>query len=352
VRERPAILYWTVDPECLGAFVAHDIEHTWVFMHAHDPETEPIARFTEPACAAIVRRAIGRADVDFVVRDVSPWTMTAQVAERYRAGHVFLLGDSAHRFPPSGGMGMNTGVQDAHNLAWKLAAVTHGWAGTPLLDTYETERRPIAQQNADQSLANAMRMLELLMELGITPNDGASRSVLEALLADDAGRERVQQAVARQQDHFDMLGLQLGIRYEAGALVPDGSAPPAPANPVRDYLPTTCPGARLPHAWIEQDGERRSILDLVAADGLTLIAGADGPAWKEAARRCTLAPLRSLVAGRDFTDPHGHWARVCELASDGALLVRPDQHVGWRASTASADPTTTLRTAVRALTAS
>jgi 2-polyprenyl-6-methoxyphenol hydroxylase-like FAD-dependent oxidoreductase len=352
VRERPAILYWTVDPECLGAFVAHDIDRTWVFMHAHDPETEPIATFTEAACTAIVRRAIGHADVDFVVRDISSWTMTAQVAERYRAGNVFLVGDSAHRFPPSGGMGMNTGVQDVHNLAWKLAAVAQGWADGALLDTYERERRPIAQRNADQSLANAMKMLELLQELGITPDDAASRPVLAALLADADGRARVHEAIARQQDHFDMLGLQLGLAYESGALVPDGSDPAAPANPVRDYLPTARPGARLPHAWIEQDGERRSTLDLVAAGGLTLISAPDGGAWAEAARACTQGPVRCLVSGRDFHDPEGHWTRACELAPDGAVLVRPDQHVAWRASTAPVDAAAMLREVVRVISGS
>jgi 2-polyprenyl-6-methoxyphenol hydroxylase-like FAD-dependent oxidoreductase len=350
VRERPAILYWTVDAGCLGAFVAHDIDRTWVFMHPCDPDTQPAESFTEAACTDIVRRAIGPADVDFVVRDVSVWTMTAQVADRYRTGRVLLVGDSAHRFPPSGGMGMNTGVQDADNLAWKLGAVAHGWADTALLDTYETERRPVAQRNADQSFVNAVRMLELFTELGITEDHAASRSALAAILADGAGRERIRQAIERQRDHFDMLGLHLGASYASGALVPDGSAPSAPANPVCDYVPTSRPGSRLPHAWVEQDGVRRSVLDLVATDGLTLIAAADGGAWVDAARGCTAAPMRCLVTGRDFTDPAGHWARVCELGRDGALLVRPDQHVAWRAVQAPAHRVATLRSAVREIT--
>jgi 2,4-dichlorophenol 6-monooxygenase len=346
VRSRPAILYWTVDPECLGAFVAHDIDRTWVFMHPYDPATQAIDSFTEDACSAIVRRAIGPAEVDFVVRDISPWTMTAQVAERYRAGRVILIGDSAHRFPPSGGMGMNTGVQDAHNLAWKLRAVTDGWADAALLDTYEAERRPVAQRNADQSLANAMKLLELFAELGVADDPAASRAALDATLADAAGRERVRQAIARQQDHFDMFGLQLGVSYEAGALVPDGSDPPAPENPVRDYVPSSRPGSRLPHAWVEHAGVRRSVLDLVATDGLTLIAAADGAAWAEAAERCTIAAVQCLLAGRDFADPEGHWSRVSQIGRDGALLVRPDQHVGWRVVHAPADRTAALRDAV------
>ena len=346
VRDRPAILYWVVDPACAGVFVAHDIDRTWVFMHPHDPDTEPIETFTEEACAAIVRRAIGAAHVDLAVRDVSAWTMTAQVAARYREGRVFLVGDSAHRFPPAGGMGMNTGVQDVHNLAWKLRAVRDGWAHPALLDTYETERRPVAQRNADQSLVNAMQMLALFTELGITENTAAARAALDAALTDP---ERVRGGIARQQDHFDMFGLQLGVAYEAGAVVPDGSEPRLPANPVRDFLPTTRPGSRLPHAWVERDGVRCSVLDLIATDRLTLLAGPDGEPWREAADGCTAAPVRCLVAGRDFVDVDGHWARVCEIGADGALLVRPDQHVAWRAREMPLDWATRLERGVEAV---
>jgi 2,4-dichlorophenol 6-monooxygenase len=346
VRERPAILYWTIDPACAGAFVAHDIDRTWVFMHPYDPDTEPVETFTEAACAAIVRRAIGPAEVDLVVRDTSAWTMTAQVAARYGAGRVFLVGDSAHRFPPAGGMGMNTGVQDVHNLAWKLRAVTDGWAGAALLDSYETERRPVAQRNADQSLVNAMKMLAFFTDLGITENTASARAGLDATLADATGRERIRRGIEEQQDHFDMFGLQLGVSYATGALVPDGSEAPAPSNPVREYIPTSRPGSRLPHAWVEKDGVQCSVLDLVAMDGFTLIAGADGGAWAEAADRCGGVPVRCLVAGRDFADPAGHWRRVCEIGTRGALLVRPDQHVAWRVVEAPADRVGRLRDAL------
>lgn len=336
VGSRPAILYWAVDPTCGGAFVAHDIERTWVFMHAYDPATEPAERFTTDVCDAIVRRAIGRADVDLTVRDVSSWTMTAQVADRYRAGRVFLVGDSAHRFPPAGGMGMNTGVQDVHNLVWKLRAVADGSADAALLDTYETERRPVAQRNADQSLLNAMKMLAFFTDLGVMENTDAARDALHARLDDADACERIRGAIDEQQDHFDMFGLQLGVSYDTGALVPDGSEMRTPSNPVREYLPTSRPGARLPHAWVEHDGQRCSMLDLVASDRFTLIAGPDGDEW---ARAGAGLPLRCLVAGRDFMDPDGHWSRVCEVGTRGAILVRPDQHVAWR----TAEPPGDLR---------
>jgi 2,4-dichlorophenol 6-monooxygenase len=334
VKARPAILYWTVDPECAGAFVAHDIDHTWVFMHPYDPDAQPAETFDERACAAIVRRAIGR-DVALTVRDVSPWTMTAQVADRYRAGRVFLAGDAAHRFPPSGGLGMNTGIQDVHNLAWKLRLVLAGAAGERLLDTYEAERRPVAQENADHSMQNAFRMLEVFDALGVPIDPGADRAAahtrMRETLADGAGRERVALAIERQRDHFDTIGLQLGIAYDEGALVADGSPKPVATNRARDHVPSTRPGARLPHAWVERDGARVSTLDLVGQDRFTLIAGSGvSPRVAEG-----IAPsLRVLVAGRDFTDPDGRWTRLAATGDDGALLVRPDQHVAWRGSAA------------------
>jgi 2,4-dichlorophenol 6-monooxygenase len=276
--------------------------------------------------------------------------MTAQVADRFASGRVFLVGDSAHRFPPTGGLGMNTGIQDAHNLVWKLCAVERGWAPASLLDTYEIERRPIAQANADASLNNAMRMWEVFQALGILPDDrDGSKARMKAALASPAGRAALDAAIDHQQEHFDMFGLQLGFGYEAGALMPDGSEKPAVANPVRDYVPTTRPGSRLPHAWVERAGERVSTLDLVPYDAMTVLAGPAGEAWAAAVADVGDVPVHCLVAGRDFDDPDGHWASVCGIGADGALLVRPDQHVAWRAGSAPADPTTALAAALRSM---
>ena len=311
VADRPAILYWTLDPEAPGAFVAHRIDRTWVFMHPFDPETEAAEQLSKDACAAIVRRAIGCDDVELEVLDAGPWTMTAQVAERYREGHVFLAGDAAHRFPPAGGMGMNTGIQDAHNLVWKLVAVDRGKAAPALLDTYEAERLPVAQRNADQSFTNVVKLMDVYAAV-------------------PEGRERVASAIADQLDHFDMFGLQLGFTYEGET-----------ESSVRTYVPTTRPGARLPHAWIEQDGRRASIHDLLSRDGFTLITGADGERWTRATEGIT-----TVVAGRDFADPEGAWAAVAEIGATGAILVRPDGHVAWRAAEAVADPTSTLSAAL------
>jgi 2,4-dichlorophenol 6-monooxygenase len=345
VRDRPAILYWTMDPEWMGTFVAHDIDRTWVFMRPFDATAEDAATYDAERCAAIVRRAIGRDDVDLIVRDVSPWHMTSQVAERYREGRVFLIGDSAHRFPPAGGMGMNSGMQDAHNLIWKLGLVDAGRAGGTLLDTYEGERRPVAQSNADQSLLNAVRMLEMIAELGLGADEATARASLASLLAGAEGRRRIARAIEAQRDHFDMFGLQLGFAYESGAIVADGTPAPVAANPVRDFVPSARPGARLPHAWIEHAGVRRSSLDLVAGDAFTLIAGPQGVVWETACGAPQALPVRFLRSGRDFTDPDGAWLAACGLDETGALLVRPDQHVAWRSPTGAPDASESLAAA-------
>jgi 2,4-dichlorophenol 6-monooxygenase len=244
-------------------------------------------------------------------------------------------------------MGLNTGAVDAQNLVWKLAAVEHGWAGSSLLDTYEAERRPIAQTNAQQSLDNAMKLFEVLMALGVDADPAVSRANFVEAMSTPAGRGRVRTAAENQAEHFDMLGLQLGFAYpaSAGLVVDDGTPPVVPADPVRDYLPTTRPGARLPHAWIERGGRRVSTLDLVPLDRFVLITGS--PEWAAAGARLAVGttPLDVVLVGRDVHDADGHWAAASGLTGTEAILVRPDQHVGWRSFGAQAGAEGPLRAA-------
>lgn len=331
VADRPAVLYFTSDPAARGAFVAHDIDSTWVFMHQWNPDQESVESYDEARCAEIVRRAMGTSAVDFTICTLSTWHMSVQVAERYREGRAFLVGDSAHRFPPTGGLGLNTGVQDAHNLVWKLAAVEAGWAPATLLDSYDVERRPIARENAEVSAGNASKMFDVLQALGP---------------AGEGERGAVRAAIANQAEHFDMLGLQLGFQYEGGALVPDGSERPAVENAVREFVPCGRPGARLPHAWTVRDGQRVSTLDLLPPDRFTLIAGPEGAAWTKAAAGISTAPLHCLAIGHDVADPGGAWAALLGIAKGGALLVRPDQHVAWRSAHGVSNPAEVLRGAL------
>ncbi len=346
VGDCPGILYWVSDPSCMGTFVAHDIDQEWVFMHAWDPERESFEHYDPARCESIVRRAMVPGDVPLTIRTVSPWAMSAQTAERYRQAGVFLAGDSAHCFPPTGGLGLNTGVQDVHNLTWKIAAVERGWANGRLLDTYEQERQPVARSNAEQSLLNAVRLLEVPRAIGFSEDPDVSRQLFESMLVDGARRRAVEAVIHQQAEHFDMLGLQLGYSYEAGALVADGTARPAVANPVREFAPTSRPGSRLPHGWVESRGHRVSTLDLIALDRFTLLVGPRGGAWCRAANELS-APMQSFQIGRDVADPANWWSCPAEMEADGALLVRPDQHVAFRAQRGVADPRATLARALR-----
>lgn len=349
VRDRPAILYWVVHPEHRGTFIAHDIERTWVFMHPYDPERESPEDYDEARCRALVSAAIGGPHPELRVRDRSPWTLAAQVAQRYREGRAFLVGDAAHRFPPTGGLGMNTGLQDAHNLAWKLATVEAGQASRSLLDSYEVERRAVARENSDQSLRNALRLAEVGRALGIDDDAAASVARMEQALADPEGRARVARAIADQHEHFDLHGLHLGFSYEAGAVIPDGSEKPVGESAASDYVPTVRPGSRVPHVWLSRGGERVSTLDLLPYGRFTVVTGPKGGAWAEAAARIRDVRVGCLAIGGDWADPQGAWAAVSGLAPDGALLVRPDQHVAWRAPRLPADPHAALLGALREL---
>jgi len=323
VGDHPGVLHFVCDPGSGGVLVAHDIDAEWVYMVAYDPDTEDASTYTPERCAGLVRRALADDTAELEVRTISTWAMTAQVAERYREDRIFLLGDAAHRFPPTGGLGLNTGVQDAHNLAWKLAAVIHGGADPSLLDSYEAERRPVAKRNAAVSLENAFKLIEVSVALGADPDPEVAAANLAAVLADPADRAGVVAAIADQAVHFDMLGLQLGFRYELeGAEEPEVSA----GDPVRDYVPSSRPGGRLPHGWIRRGGERCSTLDLIPLDRAVLIAGP----------RCEIVGA-DLRVGVDFEDPDDWWHEVLGLPEDGALLVRPDQHIARRCTTAPAE---------------
>jgi 2,4-dichlorophenol 6-monooxygenase len=344
LKDRRGVLYWMMNPDLGATFVAHNLESEWVYMIPFDPDNENENDYTFERCEELVRAGIGSDAYPVKIESVDTWNMSCQIAERYRKDRVFLAGDSAHRFPPTGGLGLNSGVQDIHGLVWRIAAVEAGWAHPALFDSYELERKPVAKTNADGSLRNAMRLFEVAQALGF--DEERTKDRMEKTLADPARRRRVEAAIANQSEHFDTLGLQLGYRYDTGALIPDGTPPPEVANAVRDYAPTGRPGAHLPHAWLVRDGQRISTLDLSGLDEFTLITTGRNEAWAKAVSEISRAPVRyvSLESG-SLEDPE-RWRQEAGIAENGALLVRPDQHVAWRAVEQPENASQLLREAI------
>jgi hypothetical protein len=340
VGDRLGALHFVMDPEASGTFIAHDIDNESVFMLPFDPNTETVVDYTNDRCARIVRNAIGDNSADIDIVGAGSWHMTAQVAETMRQGRVFLMGDAAHRFPPTGGMGLNTGVADAHNLVWKLLAVEAGQASPSLLDTYESERRPIAEVNCHQSLTNAFKMVMLAEALALHP--GSTSADLAATLVDASRADTIAAGVQEQATHFDMLGLQLGYTYETalnrGETLPMEAIDPTPFNP------SGAIGSRLPHAWV--DGNT-STLDLVSQDGFTLFSFGEHEAWESALQKSSLS-MSHVRVGETAHIPDA-WGQQCGIEIGGALLIRPDQHIAWRSVSFPVEPSAVLDHAMRAI---
>jgi putative polyketide hydroxylase len=289
LAQGPNFLQFIENEDVSGVFITTDAELRWVFGVTYDPEKgESPAWFTPERAAELIRKGAGVSDLEVDVTGIAPWKMQADSAERWRVGSVFLAGDAAHRMTPAGGLGLNTGVQDVHNLCWKLAAVLQGWAGPGLLDTYETERRPVAEYNVERSVA-------------LMTGDGS-----------------VNQRTA--------IDVDLGFIYASTATVPDGDSLPNPPDNGEGVWQAR-PGARAPHVML---GPGSSTLDLFGPH-FTLLAGARGKAWCHAASEIAGEFRVPLLAQ---TMRFGSWNAVYGLGDTGAVLIRPDGHVAWRSPSA------------------
>jgi putative polyketide hydroxylase len=257
-------------------------------------------------------------------RPGDPGAPPALLADRFAAGRVFLAGDAAHTVPPAA-LGLDAGIADAHNLAWKLAAVITGQAGPALLGTYEAERRPVAEMTVAQALLRLDQPGP-----GETQGSGAAGDVLSAPV------------------------VHLGYRYDSAAVIDPQPALPSATDITLDL--DGSPGTRVPHAWLVSDGQRRSTLDLVQSR-FTVLAGPEGELWAEAAREAAarlglpvgayrIAAGAAGASGETVSDTSGRWAERAGLAGGGALLVRPDQFVAWRSPTLPADPAAALTAAL------
>ncbi|MFF4487934.1 FAD-dependent oxidoreductase [Streptomyces sp. NPDC001544] len=326
VGERRFIVCYLTSPDADGALLPVDNKENWVFHAPWHPEHgETLEEFTDERCVDHIRRAVGDLDLDVEITGRAPWHAAQRVARSYRSGRVFLAGDSAHEMSPTGAFGSNTGIQDAHNLAWKLAAVLGGWAGEDLLDTYDTERRPVAEATSARAAGRSVEH----SHPGFAPAPGMG----------SGGPQR------------GILNVALGYRYPQGAVV--DADPATPVVPEALHL-TGEPGSRAPHMWLRRDGERLSTLDLYERD-MVLLSDAEEKGgtggWHEAATRLAEQmpiPLTSYRVGigpdAELT-PEGdvNWAERHGTTPGGAVLVRPDGFVAWRSPGPVEEPALTLR---------
>jgi 2,4-dichlorophenol 6-monooxygenase len=293
------------------------------------------------AVAARVRELLKLPDLSLRIHHVSEYLPEAVVARAFRVGRVFLAGDAAHRQPPATGLGLNSAIQDAHNIAWKLAAVLDGKADDALLDSYEAERLPTARRNVDWAMSCFLNHGVLHASLGAMPGmpPEARAASFRELLSDtpmgQTRRARAREVFATQRSEYQAHDIEIGFAYPAGAIVPDGSAAP-PRDPMGvTYHPVARPGHRLPHAWLTWDGERVGTHDLVGSrGGFALLTGPMADDWAIAAKRA--AEVHGVPLAVVTIDPSdGGWAAVSGIGDGGAVLVRPDNHVAWRSPQAS-----------------
>jgi 2,4-dichlorophenol 6-monooxygenase len=359
-----ALLTYFISPAGQGSFAGALLALGPGRWGADSPEwsLSMVYRIGDPTAEdrdAIVRRAqdiLGLPDLDMDIRAVSHWQFEGVVVDRFRVGPVFLVGDAAHRHPPTGGLGLNTAIGDVANLTWKIAAVLAGEASDGLLDSYEIERMPVAARNVEHSLRNAGRHGPVAAALGLARGQSEDEGWRQiAVWAGDTAegarrRAAAAAAVAHNAEDYSQLNIEAGFAYEAGAVIRDGTPLPPGHDSATEFEPTARPGHHIPHVWLHRPGVRVSTSDLVAPLGMTLFVDAMHAAvWRHAAKAVTGAPLTVVEVGGAFADPAGEWASVRGTAPDGAVLVRPDRHVAWRTAAAPADPAAELTAVLRRL---
>lgn len=317
---RKGALIWTLEPGLEGVFQPLDGKRDWSCGVLFDAATQTPEAFTQERVIALIQGMIGAPgrDVEIDLHNFRPWFVAATVAPRLRIGRVLLAGDAAHQIPPFGGMGMNTGIQDAHALAWRLAAIAQGWGAEELLDSYQTERREVAQRVCAFAQANMRHVTEIRSQ---------------------ASSERVRNS----REYGNWNGLDLGVHYTRGALVADGTERQKAANETTVYTPSARPGERAPHRWLTSpEGERVSTVDLFG-HGFVLFTAGGGEAWQSAAAELAQSravPLRSVdvASGSQWQDEAVGFADAYGIGESGAVLVRPDGHVAFRSPGAVPDP--------------
>jgi putative polyketide hydroxylase len=285
-----------------------------------NPVTDVSKDLTDERAYELLRAGLGDPNAPVKIENVMHWDATADTAERFQKGRVFLVGDAAHVMPPSGGFGGNTGVQDAHNIAWKLALVLKGLASPDLLSTYDLERRPAAAFTVEQAYSR--------------------------YVARSAPYLKSENMQAIQND----LNIEFGYTYDSRAIVPEGPGLDSTHENPRESRGR--PGTRAPHMYLQRDGRQISTLDLFDRN-FTLLAGTEGIAWCESARAAGKQLAFPVdvhrVGAAGLADPDGAFTAAYGIEPTGAVLVRPDGFLAWRAKTREAASVEEISSTLRSL---
>jgi 2-polyprenyl-6-methoxyphenol hydroxylase-like FAD-dependent oxidoreductase len=324
VGERRGVLLFVANPDAAGVLQPLDAQGRWLCQIAVQPEEWVGELWDDERVRRWVRGAVGVAGLDVEVKSVGLWRINMTIADRLVQGRVVLCGDAAHQFPPTGGLGVNTGLQGMHNAMWKLALCVRGLAGWSLLRTYEEERREPAITTATQSLENQRNVARLAAAV-YNPAGG------------DLSAEEILRESRRYGNH---LGVEFGTVYRSAAVIGDGTKPPDVEDSYCDYAPCATPGCRAPHLWLGNELEPISTVDLFGA-GFTVLTGPGGEIWRKAAAdvaRQLGVPIVSYAIGAPgLADYNNTFFDRYEIGHGGAVLVRPDGYVAWRSATRHSD---------------
>jgi putative polyketide hydroxylase len=322
---RHAVLLYVGSPGAYGVFQPLDTRGRWLCQIPVSKEDFEERTYTPESCARWVRVGSGIEDLDIEVRSVGYWRMNATVAERLVTGRVVLVGDAAHQFPPTGGLGVNTGLVGMHNAMWKMALCVQGIADWSLLDTYDAERRAPSKTIAEQSLTNFYNVAQV----GATYMFGAEQQ----LSADEVAK-----VSHRYGNHF---GVEFGNVYDSNGVVKDGTSPPEVDDSYSDYTQSATPGCRAPHVWLGRGDGKLSTLDLFGPC-FTLLTTVDGHAWQRSAARAAerhgVAVAVFAVGSPGIEDDADTFTTLYGIKSTGAVLVRPDGYIAWRSPGGQEDP--------------
>ena len=322
--DRRGLLYFIANQDSIGALQPLDARGRWLCQIAVQPDEWNRDLWDDERVRRWVRAAVGVPELAVDVKSVGLWKINDTVADRFAQGRIVLCGDAAHQFPPTGGLGLNTGLQGMHNAMWKLVLCARGLADWSLLATYDDERRDPAVTAIEQSSANARNVIRL-----------AAAAISPA--TSDMSMEEIVRETKRYGNH---LGIEFGTTYHSSAVITDGTTPPDVDDSFADYTPSASPGCRAPHIWLGSDNELLSTHDLFGPS-FTVLTGPQGDTWRPAAARAAQqlqVPISTyLVGGPGITDPAAAFLAQYEINPDGAVLIRPDGYIAWRRTSGPTD---------------